>query len=249
MKKIGLLAIMVLLLCLASACAQDTNDNITITTRAETTGTDIILSFEKGEHYAQPTKVFGLIPMDLTPQIAVWIEDPDGHYVDTLYVTEKAGTQGWMISKKIRRPESLPCWSHRRGVVYPDGLFMPTRENPLTDAVTAASPAGDFRLMTRVPKEISRFVIMAEVNNPGDYNEAYPKTADEGSANYSRGGVSGQPSIVYAATVDLSSGPGTWELTPVGHGSPDGTDGSINPDLTGLTTAKDIVRRITVSTH
>jgi hypothetical protein len=247
MKKIALLAITVLLLCLASACAEDTKDNITITTRAETTGTNITLSFEKGERYTQPTKVFGLITMDLTPQIAVWIEDTDGRYVDTLYVTEKAGTQGWMMSKKIRRPESLPCWSHRRGVVYPDGLYMPTKENPLTDAVTAASPAGNFRLMTRVPKEISRFVIMAEVNNPGDYNEAYLKTADEGSPNYSRGGVSGQPSIVYAATVDLSSKPATVELVPVGHGSPDGADGVLYPDLSGLTTAKDIIKRITVT--
>jgi hypothetical protein len=247
MKKIALLAIMVLLLCSASACAKDTEDTITITTRAETTGTDITLAFEKGEHYAQPTKVFGLIPMDLTPQIAVWIEDTDGHYVDTLFVTEKAGTQGWMISKKIRRPESLPCWSHRRGVIYPDGLYMPTRENPLTDAVTAASPAGDFRLATKAPQALTKFVVLAEINNPGDYNEAYAKTPDEGSPNYSRGGVSGQPSIVYAATVDLSSGPATIELIPVGHGSPGGTDGSINPDLSGLTTAKDIIKSITIS--
>jgi hypothetical protein len=247
MRKTALLAITVLLLCSVSACSEDTKDNITIVTRAETTGADITLSFKKGGHYTQPTKVFGLIPMDLTPQIAVWIEDTDGNYIETLFVTEKAGTQGWMMSKKIRRPESLPCWSHRRGVVYPDGLFMPTRDNPLTDAVTAASPAGNFRLMTRVPKEISRFVIMTEVNNPGDYNDAYPKTPDEGSPNYSRGGVSGQPPIVFAATVDLSSGPATVELVPVGHGSPDGTDGTVNPDLSGLTTAKDIIRRITVS--
>ncbi len=92
-------------------------------------------------------------------------------------------------------------------------------------------------------------MVLAEVNNPGDYNEAYPKTRRRGSPNYSRGGVSGQPSIVYAATVDLSSGPGTVELVPVGHGSPGGSDGGLYPDLSGLTTAKDIIRRITVSTE
>ena len=223
MKKLALLTIMVLLLCSASACAKD---DVVIVTKPEAVGKEITVSFEAGEHYKEPHKIFRIITIMLTPQIAVWIEDPDGRYIETLYVTEKAGTQGWRGSSDIRRPESLPCWSHRRGVVYPDGLFMPTRENPLTDAVTAASPAGNFRLMTRVPKEISRFVIMAEINNPDD---------------------SDQPSIIYAATVDLSSGSTTWELTPVGHGSPDGKDGSINPDLSGLTTAKDIIRRITVS--
>jgi hypothetical protein len=249
MRRIALLAIMALLLCSVTACAVDTKDTVTITTMTETTGTDITLSFEKGGHYTQQTKVFGLINMDLTPQIAVWIEDTDGHYVDTLYVTKKAGTQGWMMSKKIRRPESLPCWSHKRGVVYPDGLYMPTRENPLTDAVTAASPEGNFRLVTKAPQALTKFVVLAEVNNPGDYNEAYPKTPDEGSPNYSRGGVSGQPSIIWAATVDLSSKPATVELVPVGHGSPGGADGGLYPDLSGLTTAKDIVRKITVSTQ
>lgn len=248
MKKIALSAIMVLLLCSASACAKDTKDNITITTRAETTGTDITLSFEKGEHYYQPTKIFGLITIDLTPQIAVWIQDTYGHYVDTLYVTEKAGTQGWMGSKKIRRPESLPCWSHRRGVVYPDGLYMPTRENPLTDAVTAASPEGNFRLATKAPQALTKFVVLAEINNPGDYNDAYPKNASPGSPNSSGlPPVSGQPSIIWAATIDLSSGPVTYEMKPVGHGSPDGKDGTIDPDLSGLTTAKDIIRGITVT--
>jgi hypothetical protein len=238
MKKIALSAILLLLLCSASACSKD---DVVIVTKPVAVGKEITVGFEAGEHYKQPVKIMKLITIKMPPQIAVWIEDPDGKYIDTLYVTEKAGTQGWRGSKKIRRPESLPCWSHRRGVVYPDGLFMPTRENPLTDAVTAASPAGNFRLMTRVPKEISRFVIMAEVNNPGDYSEAYPKNASPGSP------VSGQPSIIWAATVDLSSGPGTWELKPAGHGSPDGSDGRLYPDLSGLTTAKDIIKKITVT--
>ena len=222
-----------------------------ITTRAETTGTDVTLAFEKGANFIHVLKIIKVITIKLPPQFAVWIEDPDGNYVETLYVTEKGGTQGWKAkpggppAETIRRPEALPCWSHKRNVVYPDGLFMPTRENPLTDAVTAASPAGDFRLNTKVPQGLTNFVVLVEVNLPGDYNEAYPGNASPGSPNYS--GASGQPSIIYGATVDLASGSGTWKLMPIGHGSPDGSRRNNHPDLSDLTTAKDIISGITVT--
>jgi hypothetical protein len=248
MKRIALFAILVMLLCSASACAKN---DIVITTRAETTGTDITLAFEKGASFIHPLKIFKVITIKLPPQIAVWIEDPDGNYVETLYVTRKGGTQGWKgkpggpPAETIRRPEALPCWSHKHNVVYPDGLYMPTRENPLTDAVTAASPAGNFHLNTKVPQGLTKLVVLVEVNLPGDYNEAYPGNASPGSPNYS--GASGQPSIIYEASVDLASGPGTWELKPIGHGSPDGSDGAISPDLSGLTTAKDIISGVTVT--
>jgi len=248
MKKIVLLTVLLILLLSVSACAKD---DIIITTRAEATGSDITLGFEKGESFIHILKLMNFIPIKLPPQIAVWIEDLDGNYIETLYVTEKGGTQGWRgqpggsPAETIRRPESLPCWSHRRNVVYPDGLFMPTLEQPLTDAVTAATPKGDFRLDTKVPEDLTAFVVLVEVNSPGDYNDAYPEGVSLGSPDYT--GASGQPSTIYAATVDLSSGADTWELVPIGHGSPDGSDGGIDPDLSGLTTAKDIISGITLA--
>jgi hypothetical protein len=250
MKRIMYLAIFALLFATSAACAAE---DLIITTKPDAVGKEIVLDFVRGAHYTHPLKINRLITIKTTPQIAVWIEDTDGRYVDTLYVTKKAGTQGWRTSpdlpaKKIRRPESLPCWSHRRGVVYPDGLFMPTRENPVTDAITAASPGGDFYLKTTAPENPTKLVVLAEINNSADFNDAFPKDAPAGTPGYSGGAWgSGQPSIVWAATIDLSAGPGTYELTPVGHGSPDGADGSLTPDLSGLTTATDIVKKITVT--
>jgi hypothetical protein len=251
MKKIALFAILLMALCSVSACAKD---DMVITTRAAITGADVTLAFEKGESFIHPLKILKVITINLPPQVAVWVEDPNGKYLETLYVTESAGTQGWSgqpggtPGKKIRRPESLPYWSHKRGVVYPDGLYMPTRENPLADAVTGASPKGDFHLDTKVPQGLTKFVIMAEINLPGDYNEAFPESTSPGMPNEPGFvGVSGQPSLVWAADVDLTRGPATYELKPVGHGSPNGSDGTLNPDLSGLTTAKDIIRRITVT--
>jgi hypothetical protein len=250
MKRILLLFVFALLFSTSAACAAG---DLIITTKPDAVGREIILDFTRGAHYTHPLKINWLITIKTTPQIAVWIEDTDGRYIDTLYVTKKSGTQAWRSSpdlpaKKIRRPESLPCWSHRRGVVYPDGLFMPTRENPVIDAITAASPGGDFRLKTKAPEVPTKLVILAEVNNSADFNDAYPKDALPGTPGYSGGEWgSGQPSIVWAATVDLTKGAATYELVPVGHGSPDGSDGGIVPDLLSLTTATDIIRKITVT--
>ena len=57
---------------------------------------------------------------------------------------------------------------------------------------------------------------------------------------------SGQPAIVYAANVDLSSGEKSFEANLVGHSSPDGSSGEVSKDTSGLTTALHIVKRITV---
>jgi hypothetical protein len=249
MNRIICLSVFTLLLFGVAACAADGG---VIVTKSDASGRDITLAFEKGEHYTHPLKINRIITVNTTPQIAVWIEDLDGRFLETLYVTRRAGTQSWRTSpdlpaKKIRRPESLPCWSHRRAIVYPDGLFMPTRENPVVDAVTAASPKGDFHLETKAPGDMTEFVILAEVNSSADFNGVFPIDAVPGSPGYSGGPWgSGQPSMVYAATVDLSSPAASWELIPVGHGSPDGTDGAVDPDLSGLTTATDIIKRITV---
>jgi len=50
---------------------------------------------ETGDHYTQ-LLVFAMVRQVYSPpQIAFWIEDTDGVFIDTLYVSLKAGTQGW----------------------------------------------------------------------------------------------------------------------------------------------------------
>ncbi len=232
MKRTALFLIVPLLAGL-TACGADGNG--VITTRPDAVGRQISVRFEAGAHYKHPLKINRIITIKTTPQIAVWIEDTDGLYIDTLYVTKRAGTQAWRTSpdlpaESIRRPESLPLWSHKRGVVYPDGLFMPTRDNPLTDAVTAASPKGDFHLTTKTPQDLLKFVVLAEINNSADFNDAYPADAQPGTPSYSGGSWgSGQPSVVYAATVDLASGPGTWSSCPSATAARTGATGASTP--------------------
>ncbi|MDR1094440.1 MAG: DUF2271 domain-containing protein [Clostridiales bacterium] len=60
-------------------------------------------------------------------QYAFWIEDTDGNYVDTLYVTRYTGLEGHR-----RRPQSLPKWVSKAN---------PNDMKPFeTDAVTGATP-------------------------------------------------------------------------------------------------------------
>lgn len=77
------------------------------------------------------------------PQIAVWLEDSQGQFVDTLMVTRLTGTFGlgnrpgqpnlgggyrWPYG---RRENVLPVWAHRRGVRYPRMVFQDCREDSL----------------------------------------------------------------------------------------------------------------------
>ena len=81
--------------------------------------------------------------------------------------------------------------------------------------------------MKITPKEgLKRFVVKIEINHSTDFNEFDPASAREGDANYSGGKMgSGQPAVVYATTVDLSSGQHEFPAALIGHSSPDGSDG------------------------
>ena len=65
--------------------------------------------------------------------------------------------------------------------------------------------------------------------------------------NYSGGKEgSGQPALVYAAEVDLTSGKKEFTAKLIGHSSPDGSNGEIVTDTSSLTTALHIVKSITI---
>jgi hypothetical protein len=167
------------------------------------------------------------------PQIALWAETTAGTFAGTLFASRKAATGTWLFSGGNPRKEALPVWSSRKASEKPDGI-------------TGASPARDFELALTPRAEMPRaFVLFAEVNHSTDFNDAYPKKAKPGEADYSGGeGGSGQPSLVYRCDVNLDAAVVCYEFTLVGHGSPDGSDGRIDADLSGVTDALDIVRRI-----
>ncbi len=199
-------------------------DNQTINTQAG--HKQITLFIEKGDAWTHWFKIMPLIGFNTTPQIAVWLSDTDGNFIKTLYLTSK--------QKKIRRSEALPVWSFQQ---------MNAPENVLL--VTSATPKGSLKLDSDLEPGNKTCFLNVELNLSMDYNEFYPKNAVKGSPNYS--GTSGQPSLIYQTKIESNAAPGYTELKLVGHGSPEGSSGKISPDTTTLTTALNMVKKISIT--
>lgn len=209
---------------------------------------DIEIQIETGEHWLHDFPLIGeLITKKNPPQFAIWIEDTTGHYLTTLFATYKIATEGWVSNKGNRRKEALPHWCHQRGFIDSDGLYLPTKDVPLTDGITGATPIEDKTLLVKW-SGTQPFVIKAEFNHSVDFNNTYNKNLKPGDKNYSGGDEgSGQPSVIYSKTIDFDSQ--TYTLNLIGHGSPDGTDGRIYSNLSDLTTSTSIVKEIRITLH
>ena len=169
------------------------------------------------------------------PQFAVWLEDEQGRYLKTLYVTQKAGDLSWFFGPKEGRPESLPVWYHAS---KRDSKKSAASENSANkkeiDAVTSATPKGGLVFKQNI--DDASCVIKVEVNASFDYNSTWTKK---------NSGVNGQPSLVYQATLPTDH-KGELALELVGSGSIDGADGDIHKNVAGIDSAKTIVKMINV---
>ena len=226
--------------CASTRNASDSGQIETIFTNIDGKGIAINLDFQKGKSHNHPL-------------MAIWLEESSGKYIETIYVAESIGkgifkhgekSQGQWQAGPVRRPAALPYWGHKRGVQAQDGLFIPTPENPVADAITGPTPAGNFILQSKTTAQApSIFKILLEINQSWDWNEYWTNTKYPGDENYN---TSSQPSVVYEATIDLNSSEGEYVMKPIGHGHYSGSDGSLTADLSTLTTAMEIVKRIAV---
>lgn len=242
MKKwIIMLCIMIFAICTVVFFVTRTGKIKIINLKNEMAGKSISINIYKGKQYLHDFAVNSLLKIKTPPQIAIWVEDAEGNYIETLYATSKIVHQNWSKAPsdpaqkgQIRRDEALPYWTHKRG----NGKIIP-------DTVTSATPKGASTINTKVSTAKGQYTILAEVNLSTDFNEYYPKEAKAGAENYSGGEFgSGQPAIVYAATINSDDNK-IHELVPIGHSSPDGKDGKLYKDLSTLTTAREIVEKIT----
>lgn len=188
-------------------------------------GPRLELRLEPGPHYAKDMKMLWIM-YTVWPQVASWIETPDGRFLDTLYVTELAVTGKYRAAPKAGRPEALPVWSARKSGAA-DAVSSPTTVESAVvygNGIAARLPAG-------------RYVVMLEANRSYDWNGTYTKK---------NAGVNGQPSVVYRAELEIGSGPRDARLTPIGIGSVDGADGRVRPGLEGIDTALGLFSSMTV---
>lgn len=239
MNKTSILAGLGIILLTCCSCNNDL---------VEYENNDLKVTVEKGDSWLHDFPLFLGISKKNPPQIAIWLEDMDGAYLSTVYVTHKIATQSWQAAGKSRRKEALPHWCYSRGVKYEDGLYLPTKKSPFTDGLTGATPQSGFDMKIHPNSGLKKFRIKIEINHSTDFNDNYPKSAKEGDAGYSGGKEgSGQPAVVYAADIDLTSGRKDFSAALIGHSSVDGSDGSLYPDTSSLTTALQIVKQITIT--
>lgn len=214
---------------------------------------EITIDFLKGPHF-------------WNPQVAVWIEDTSGHYMETLMVTTSTA-QGLFYSGRTsenfrevdevkqsnssptRRVDALPYWSHKRGVKYADGYFSPPGDQPLPDGITGATPTENFHLTSdgETLTSLQVFKVLVEVNVAFDENEYFSEYEFLEDSLYHGGtGLLGQPSLIYSATFSKYDSERYKVMKPIGHGHHSGGSGELFFDLSTLTTARYVAERIVV---
>lgn len=215
------------------------------------TFTDIVTN-PAGEGPEIEVKFYGG-PSLYYPLMAVWLEDEQGGYIQTLFVPTAIATgifkygsnaAGKWVEAAKRAPQTLPYWSHKRGIRAPDGLYMPDPENPVADAYSGATPTTSFVLKARADRELpSRFRVMFEVNQNWDWNDYWTNDKYPDDKNYL---FNAQPAVVYGTAVDLSAPGDRYLMEPKGHSHPTGATAELFSDLSTLTTALQIADSIVV---
>ena len=96
-----------------------------------------------------------VVELEMTPaddlQIVAWLEDPDGNYVETIYITRTTGSYGLGNRPGImefnsgplwpygRRTTTFPVWAGRHGMTFPLVLFQDGEDDNLSHALGQSS--------------------------------------------------------------------------------------------------------------
>jgi hypothetical protein len=231
----------------------------------EATRGRLVLTVKEGAAWLHTFSFGGHGSVTARPQMAFWLEDAQGKFVATIYVTHKGATEDWGAprgteAERPTRPSALPVWSHKHreiGVVPMSSCAAchakrkaadkSTAGIPTLDAITSATPEAGFTREWAVPTAVKpgTYVVRAEINHSLDWNDTYREGAAETDPNWGGGRTgSGQPSLVWQATIEIGAKAADVKLKPFGHGHPSGATGDVTPDLKTLTTALHIVEAV-----
>ena len=179
------------------------------------------------------------------PQMVIWLENSNSDYVSTIYMTQSAAAGDWSTDHDGFRPSCFPVWSHRRGVQTAPGYYMPTREKPLEDGITGATPSRNFQINWSWPADLDpgKYSVWMEVNTSYDYNAKFNQINPDSEIRHP---FNGQPSIILSCAIDTTYQGHITDMNIVGHGDVKGNTGTIYHDLSGITSAVDMIRKVIV---
>lgn len=213
--------------------AQNSTESITYIDNTKHNTISFLVHLNKGVSFNHPT-------------YAVWIEHMNGDFIHTIFVTRSYATgkyahahvEGyqWDADSGISiRPASLPYWKHKATKTF--------QGNSVIDAISGATPPGSAVISAHTPNTAQKFRVLVEVNQSWDSNNYWTNNKYPDNFEYK---TSCQPSLVYAATVDVNSKLDTVYLNPIGHGHYAGENGELYTDLRTFTTALNIFESIYV---
>lgn len=226
--------------CSANKSATDQSNVAKYQINNSLSGSSLTIKIENGKSHNHPT-------------FAIWLEDMDENYIQTIFVTKSIATgifgHGPLETEKWdtkpgwqKRPAALPYWIHKRNPEK-NGPLLPDPDHKVPDAYTGATPLGNAMVEANLDNLLKGKVrILLEVNQPWDWNDFWTnKLYDDPEYR-----TSCQPSLIYAVIIDPNQPEKEYYLNPIGHGHYSGENGDLFTDLTTITTAKDIFRKISV---
>lgn len=216
-------------------------DGAVYATNQTEVGKELKIEVVRGEQWMH-VQDFGAMKFRVTPQVAVWIEDTNGAFIQNIFVTQCFAKQKWYGIKShpdsCYRTMCMPYWFNK---MLSAGIAAPTQKAPLPDAVSGATPGGSFTINTKIPKDLQKFNLCFELNKSFDNNETWKKGKAAETFN-------GQPAIVYSALINLNdANKKNYELAYTGRSGETGNDPKLLNTKDGLTTALEMVKSVRVS--
>ena len=221
MKKI------IILIILSSLSLYSEN---TFTTRADIAFyRTAVIKVERGINWKHSTS-FGMV----SPQIAIWIQDVRGNFLQNIYVTRSFGQQNMLNTPldfpSVFRRVSLPFWHKKNYLITKEYI---TKNNILPDSVSQPTPPDSFTVETRIINTINEGYVYLEVNHLEDTNKTYTS-------------MNGQPSLIYRVLVDFTKESKVYHFKLFAM-TDNFREGIYTTNISGITTADKIISDVTIT--
>ncbi len=185
---------------------------------------------------------FELLAFGSNPCV-IWIENADGDYLETVYLSEFVGLEGagWPKPSGKGWQCVMPIWAHRRNIIQDGSIYPPPSPTPPLDGIDAVSGATPTQYnsptyslsLDNYPYGTYRCWI--EINGNNDENDYYYWPLNPWG--------NGQPSVVYFVDINVSESPDEATTDSYyGYSDFSGNNGDINPPDNTITTALNLLQ-------